>query len=89
MARRWNVNLFERKRTPNMESKLRRLGGRYIPEDAIPQEISGFRVSGSNADQAIEAAKDHIKRLGRTLAALSVSANKKDTLIAYVFTTKG
>lgn len=82
---RWTVSMFERKRNPDMQSRKRKVGGRFIPEDAIPRALGEFGVTANGVDDARRQAANRVKQTGRALVGMSVSAETRNTLIVYVF----
>lgn len=82
MKKKWTVRLFERKRNPDLSSKLVKQGHRMVPGDSVPVELAGFVVRG-NVDQAKAAAKLRVP--GREVCSLNVSAERSGVLVLQVF----
>jgi hypothetical protein len=54
-------------------------------EPPAPREVKGFQVEGRDADEAKRSAKRAFDEQKREVRSLNVSADRPDTLLAYVF----
>jgi hypothetical protein len=84
---KWKVRVFEVKETPDMNTPLRKVGAKMVPQDAIPKESKDqdFFVRANNADAAKRAVLDSFKKRGVRVRAVSFSSENSDEMIAYVF----
>ncbi len=88
--RRWDVQMFERKRTPDLKSELVEVPKlrRKVPKDTIPRPLPTVLVYARKRDEALAEAKRELRKRGHEVASLSFSAETANRLVAYVFEKK-